>query len=119
MVAVGGSVDRFNPNALRASTGALFDLPIVECELDELIDYLDAASIRLLASSPAGTTPLWDADLTGPVAVAIGAEDEGLSPEITEAASSTVVIPMTGNVDSLNASVSLSLLAYEVVRQRT
>lgn len=115
-VAVGSTIDPFNPNVLRASTGALFSVAIAVCELVEFLDWLDR--VELVAAVPGSPIPYWADDLTGDTALIVGSEDAGLSEEAVEAARRTVSIPMAGITDSLNASVSLALLAYEAVRQR-
>jgi RNA methyltransferase, TrmH family len=119
VVTVPPGVDRYNPNALRASTGACFTMPTVAVTLDRLVDWLHRHGISLVAADPAGGTTLWEADLTGPVALMVGAEDAGLSEEALEAADLRVTIPMLGAVDSLNASVAMAVLAYEALRQRS
>jgi len=119
VLTVGNPIDLFNPNVLRASTGAAFTVPVVDTDLPELRTWLAAHSIDLIVAD--GTAPLsiWDADLTGGVTLMVGREDEGLSPTARALASRVVSIPMLGSVDSLNASVALSLFAYEALRQRT
>ncbi len=120
VVTVEGTVDPFNPNAIRASTGALFEVPVAVSSWDEVGPWLTGNGIDLVAASPDGDVALWDADLTGPLAVVIGAEDAGLSGQAKELARELVVIPQAGDtVDSLNASVAAALFLYEVVRQRS
>ncbi|HZI38214.1 MAG TPA: TrmH family RNA methyltransferase, partial [Acidimicrobiia bacterium] len=72
----------------------------------------------LVATTPDTPEELWDADLTGPVALAVGAEAIGLSPEVLDASAERVGVPMYGRVDSLNASVTAGIVLYEAVRQR-
>jgi TrmH family RNA methyltransferase len=115
-VAIGSTIDPFNPNVLRASTGALFTVPIAVSELGEFIDWL--GQVELVAAVPGSPSPYWDADLAGDTALIVGSEAVGLSEAAIEAAAHKVSIPMGGVTDSLNASVSLALLAYEAVRQR-
>jgi TrmH family RNA methyltransferase len=120
VISLSAGIDRFNPNLLRASTGACFTVPFVETELDELLPWLVSAGIHLVAADPTAPLTLWEGDLGGPVALMVGAEDHGLSTRARGAADLTVSIPMTGaTVDSLNASISLALLAYEARRQRS
>lgn len=120
LVSVDPTTDLFNPNVVRASTGALFSLPAVTTDLSSLRSWLDLNSMRLLATSPSATTTMWESDLRGPCAVMIGAEDLGLSAAALDLADDTIVIPMrSGVVDSLNSSVTLALVTYEAVRQRS
>lgn len=117
-VAVGEGVDVFNPNTIRASTGALFSVPIAVCSFDDFVLWLGQHSIQLVVASPDSLTTLWDTDMTGASALMVGSEDGGLSESALEMSDVRVSIPMSGSADSLNASVSLALLAFESVRQR-
>ncbi len=119
VVTVPDAIDVFNPNAIRASTGAVFTVPAPAATITELRDWLRAGGVRLVAADPSAGSMLWDADLTGPVAVMVGTEDEGLSTEALEAVDEVVSIPMSGSADSLNASVAMAVLAYEALRQRS
>ncbi len=117
-VAMSKTVDVFNPNVIRASTGALFSVPLAVCELDDFGLWLEKHSIRLIAASPDSQNTLWDSDMKGASALLVGAEDAGLSKSATRLCDSLVAIPMFGLSDSLNTSATLALLAYEAVRQR-
>lgn len=119
LIAVGGTVDPFNPNVVRSSTGALFSLPLAVASWDEARPWLEERDIDVVAASPDGATSLWDADLGGSIAIVIGAEDAGLSEQARSIAGELVTIPQAdAGVDSLNASVAAALLLYEAVRQR-
>lgn len=120
LITVGESVDAHNPNAIRSSTGAIFSVPLAITDWDELIPWLTERGIRLVAADPSGGTSVWDSDLTGPVALVVGAEDQGLSPTALEHASEIVEIPQAqGPVDSLNVSVAAAVLLFEAARQRS
>lgn len=119
MITVDAATDIFNPNVVRSSMGALFSLPIVAVDLGSLRAWLDDKSMKLVATAPSAGESMWQADLTVPCALMVGAEDAGLSREALEAADATVAIPMhSSQVDSLNTSVSLALIVYEAARQR-
>lgn len=118
-VIVCGGVDLHNPNVVRASLGALFTVPVAEASATEAIDWLKARRIRLVATTPDASTRYTAIDLTGPVAIVMGSEAEGLSPQWLAAADERVMIPMAGYIDSLNLATATALLLYEVVRQRT
>jgi TrmH family RNA methyltransferase len=110
-----GEVDPWNPNAIRASTGSVFTLPIVEATLDEVA----ALPQRRVAAVLGAATPHFDADLTPPTAFLIGAEDSGLDERWRAVANLQVEIPMSGTAaDSLNASAAAAVLLFEAVRQR-
>ncbi len=118
VIALGGPIDVFNPNVVRASTGALFTVPIAVAGLAATVDWLSGRGIALIAASPEGGDAYWSLDLTGPCALVVGSESEGLSALARDASDILVRIPMHGAADSLNASVSMALLAYEALRQR-
>ena len=117
-VIVCGGVDLHNPNVVRASLGALFTVPVAEAGAAEAIAWFTAHGIRIIATTPDAVTRYTAVDLTGPVAVVMGSEAEGLSAPWLAAADERVMIPMAGAVDSLNLATSTALLLYEVVRQR-
>jgi TrmH family RNA methyltransferase len=119
VVSVSGRVDVFNPNVLRASVGAALTVPVVETGIEPLRVWLEGNGLSLVAATPGAALPYWEADLEGPVALLVGAEDRGLTRSALDASSTTVAVPMkAGPVDSLNASVVMALLAYECLRQR-
>ena len=118
VLVVGDAVDPENPNVIRASTGAVFTLPLALVGHAAARAWLRERSLRLVAAAPAAGRVYWEADLSGPTAFAVGAEDRGLPPDWLEAADLAVRIPMEGAADSLNASVSAALLLYEGLRQQ-
>ena len=110
-----GVADPWNPNAIRASTGAVFSLPIVAASLDE-VRALPLTRVAAVVGAP---TLYTDVDLRGPIALIVGAEDTGLDDRWRAAADVTASIPMLGAAaDSLNASAAASVLLFEAVRQR-
>jgi TrmH family RNA methyltransferase len=107
--------DPWNPNAIRASTGAVFTLPV----LDVTHEDVQALAVRKVAAVLGVAAKHTDADLTPPTAFLVGAEDEGLAPDWRGLADEEVAIPMRArSVDSLNAAVSAAVLLFEAVRQR-
>jgi TrmH family RNA methyltransferase len=110
--------DIFNPNVLRASTGAFFTVPVVEEDASCVRSWLRERRISGVATTPAAAIAYTNADLRGPVAILLGSEDRGLSAEWLMRADLQVRIPMRGEADSLNVSVTAALMAYETVRQR-
>ena len=111
-------VDVWNPNVVRASRGAVFCVPVVECDNASALEWLKSGKIRVAAASPSGDEVYSKVDLSQPVAIAVGTEDEGLSDFWMANADVKVKIPMMGKVNSLNVSVSTALILYEAVRQR-
>lgn len=112
-------VDVWNPNVVRASRGAVFSVPLVECDNPLALAWLSAREIRVLASTPSAETLYSDTDMHGPLAIAVGTEDEGLTDFWMSHAEVKIKIPMMGKVNSLNVSVSTALILYEALRQRS
>lgn len=118
LLTIDDRTDVFNPNVVRSSTGAIFDVPVGVTDLRSLRSWLDSHSISLVAATPEARLTMWEADLGGSCALLIGTEAEGLTDHAREHADLEVSIPMAGAIDSLNASVTAALLAYEARRQR-
>src|SRR4030095_6070164 len=111
-------VDVWNPNVVRASRGAVFSVPVVECDNASALDWLKGQKIRVLAATPSADVLYTDVNLREPIAIAVGTEDEGLTDFWMQNANVHVKIPMLGKVNSLNVSVSTALIIYEAIRQR-
>lgn len=118
VVTTGNGIDVFNPNVVRASTGALFSVSYAHANLGVLVRWLNDNEIELIVAAPKAPTELWNTDMTGALAILVGSEDRGVSDEALNLANRTVAIPMSGASDSLNVSVSAGLLAFEAKRQR-
>jgi len=112
------TTDVHNPNVVRASTGALFSVPVAEAGSAEALAWLKARGFKILAATPHAEKLHFDADLKGRVAIALGAEQYGLTAKWMDGADIRVRIPMLGLADSLNVSAAATILAYEAVRQR-
>ena len=112
------TTDIHNPNVVRASTGTMFSVPIVEASSGEALEWLKAKGFRILAATPHAEKLHFEVDLTGNVAIALGAEQYGLTAKWMDGAELRVRIPMLGLADSLNVSAAATILVYEAVRQR-
>ena len=110
--------DIHNPNVVRASTGTMFSVPVVEASSDEALAWLKARGFKILAATPHAEKLHFEVDLTGNVAIALGAEQYGLTQKWMDGAELRVRIPMLGLADSLNVSAAATILVYEAVRQR-
>ena len=110
--------DLYGPNAVRASRGTVFTVPTASASSQEAFDFLKQHNLRILAATPSATQPYTSEDLRGPVAIAVGTENEGLSDFWLDHADARVLIPMSGKVNSLNVSIATALIVYEAVRQR-
>jgi TrmH family RNA methyltransferase len=110
--------DIYNPNVVRASVGTLFTMPVVEASAVETLKWLKERGVLIVAATPAANALFTEADLTQPLAIAVGTEQLGLSKVWMEAADLQVKIPMCGAADSLNVAMATTLLVYEAYRQR-
>ena len=110
-----GSVHAWSPRVLRAGMGAHFNLQIHEqCDLLKLAHAFGG---KVIATSQRAPKSVFDADLTGKVALAFGNEGAGLSQALADAAHQVVAIPMPGKVESLNAAAAAAVCLFERVRQ--
>lgn len=106
-------------DAMKTSAGALNILPVCrEDNLKECIKILKDTGIRIVACTEKTQQLIYDADLKGPIAIILGSEEDGISPEYLKLCDYLVKIPMIGKIDSLNVSVSAGVILYEALRQR-
>jgi len=119
LIASAPLTDWSNPNIVRSSKGALFCVPVATADNGTTLAWLRSHAIRIVAATPQATTTYTEADLRGPIAIAVGSEKHGLSQEWLDAADVRVRIPMSGRVNSLNVATAAALLIYEAVRQRS
>ncbi len=114
------AADIYNPNVVRASVGTLFTVPVVRSGRGrDVCGGLRREGVAIVAATPAAEAEFTDVDLTGgPVAIAVGTEQLGLSERWMSRADVQVRIPMLGVADSLNVAMATTLLLYEVLRQR-
>ncbi|OPY57270.1 MAG: putative TrmH family tRNA/rRNA methyltransferase [Pelotomaculum sp. PtaU1.Bin035] len=107
------------PTVAKSSAGAIEYVPVARvANIAQTVDTLKEKGIWLIGADAAGQELFWDARLDGPLALVIGGEDKGLGRLVKERCDILVRLPMSGRVNSLNASVAAALLAFEVVRQR-
>jgi RNA methyltransferase, TrmH family len=118
VIATDPVTDWGNPNLVRSSKGALFSVPVAAASSARVLPWLAGRGLTLAAATPDGDVLLADADLTGPVAIAVGSETHGLSGPWLDRADVAVRIPMFGRADSLNVAASAAIVVYEAVRQR-
>lgn len=108
-----------NADAVKTSAGALNYLPVCrERNLVSAVKFLRDSGFKIVGTSDKSQTSYTHADYTGPVAIVLGAEDKGISPEIMKLCDTQVLIPEFGHINSLNVSVAGGIMIYEVVRQR-
>lgn len=109
------TADAFAPKVVRSGMGAHFRLPIHSLKWDEIKAQTSGMQIYL---ADMGGQSCWETDLLKPLALIVGGEAEGASEEARKLATQNISIPMSGNVESLNAGVAGSVLMFEVIRQR-
>jgi 23S rRNA (guanosine2251-2'-O)-methyltransferase len=108
-----------NADAMKTSAGALHTIPVCkEQSINRSIRFLKDCGITVIAASEKGVKNYTEATYTVPVALVVGAEDTGVSPDNMRLCDEIVKIPLFGTIASLNVSVATSILLYEAVRQR-
>ncbi|MEZ4885043.1 MAG: 23S rRNA (guanosine(2251)-2'-O)-methyltransferase RlmB [Chitinophagales bacterium] len=108
-----------NAEALKTSAGALNKIPVCKVnDLENSVKYLQKNGLQILATSLQTDTMLYQADLTIPTAIVVGAEDSGINASLLRMIDKWVKIPMAGDFDSFNVSVATAMSLYEVMRQR-
>jgi len=118
VIAADPVTDWGNPNVVRASKGTVFSVPVASAAGPDVLDWIAARGLQLVAATPDATQLVSGTDLTGPTAIAVGAEQTGLPADWLDRADVRVRIPMFGRADSLNVSTSAAIITYEAVRQR-
>lgn len=112
------ATDLFNPNTIRASQGVIFSFPVAEASAEETLAWLRARQLAMYAARPDASTVYTNANLTGPAALILGSEAEGLNEAWRAEDVHPIRLPMLGQSDSLNVSVTAAVLCYEALRQR-
>jgi 23S rRNA (guanosine2251-2'-O)-methyltransferase len=108
-----------NGDAMKTSAGALSLINVCRVEnLKDAIDFLKASGLRVVGFTEKAHDSLWKSDLTGPLCVMMGSEEDGISPAYLKRLDGHLMIPMPGDIDSLNVSVATGVVCFEVVRQR-
>lgn len=117
LVCLPGTVDPWNPKAVRGSAGALFRQPVVRTSPDELEEWLTRHDYLLVGADAAGAS-IQSSRLPGRVALVLGNEGAGLSEEIRVRCERLVSVPMRGGTESLNVAVAGAILLYELTGER-
>lgn len=108
-----------NGDAMKTSAGALSLINVCRVEnMKDAMDLLQASGLRIVGFTEKAHDSLWSADLTGPLCVMMGSEEDGISPAYMKRLDQHLLIPMPGKIDSLNVSVATGIVCFEVVRQR-
>ena len=108
-----------NADAIKTSAGALHSIPVCrENSLHNTVSFLQKSGIRVIAASEKAEHDYATANYQGPLAIIMGAEDEGISFDILRIVDDMVSIPIRGNIQSLNVSVATGVVVYEALKQR-
>jgi len=118
----GAGTDVYNPNAIRASQGALFSVPFAVAPSEAVREWLFSKKVSIFATAPAAKKIYWECDFRGASAILFGTESTGLSDfwlgKNADASVVPVAIPQLGEADSLNVSTAAAVCLFEAVRQR-
>lgn len=110
--------DMYNPNIIRASVGCLFTNNIGVGTKEEIISFLHRKYINIYCATLQNAVPYYTQDYIRPTAIVVGTEATGISGEFREKSDGNIMIPMGGEIDSMNVSVAASILIFEAKRQR-
>lgn len=110
--------DLYNPNIVRSSVGGLFTNQIATGSTSEIIAFLKEKNIGFYCATLQNSTSYHTQDFTKPTALVVGTEATGLTEEWRKAATQNIIIPMQGEIDSMNVSVAAAILIFEAKRQR-
>jgi TrmH family RNA methyltransferase len=119
LIVADGGTDLYNPNAIRASLGAIFTVPVCVATSAETLAWLRGRKLAIYAARVDGKQWYHQADFRGPAAIVLGSEADGLSAAWQREEVIPIKLPMLGVVDSLNVSVTAGILFYEARRQRS
>lgn len=107
------------PAVRKVATGAAESVPVARVDrLTRVIDWLHDYGVRVVGTAEEADAGLYEAGLTGPLALVLGGEERGIATAIAERCDTVIAIPMAGSVDSLNVSVAAGVCLYEACRQR-
>jgi TrmH family RNA methyltransferase len=110
--------DVYNPNIIRSSVGCVFTNQIATGSTKDIIAYLKAHNINIYCAALQASVDYHTQDYTKPTAIIVGTEDLGLSNDWLQNSTQNIIIPMQGEIDSMNVSVAAGILIFEAKRQR-
>jgi len=114
-----GTADLYNAKTLRATMGAVFRVPVLEADLTELLPAARERGAAVIGTSLQATRNCYECDLAGPRTwLVFGNEGSGLSPAVEALVDRSVLIPMSGQAESLNVAMAATVLLFEAQRQR-
>jgi TrmH family RNA methyltransferase len=110
--------DLYNPNIIRSSVGCVFTNQIITGTTEEVLNFLKTKNINIYCAALQASVNYDTQDFTKPTAIVVGTEASGLSSEWLKNATQNIIIPMQGQIDSINVSVAAGILIFEAKRQR-
>lgn len=110
--------DLYNPNIIRSSVGCLFTNKIATGSTSEIIAFLKANKVNIYCAALQASVPYHTCNFKESTAIVVGTEATGLSPEWLQNSTQNIIIPMQGEIDSMNVSVAAGILIFEAKRQR-
>lgn len=110
--------DIFNPNIIRSSVGCVFTTKIATGSTSQIIEYLQEKKVNIYSAALHASIKYTQVDFTGSSAIVVGTESTGLSKEWLKNSTQNIIIPMQGEIDSMNVSVAAGILIFEAKRQR-
>ncbi len=114
----GGNV-QITDDAIKSSAGALLKIPVIRViHLKDAIYQLRSYNFSIIAATEKATKTIYEADFKKPIGLILGNEEKGIQPTLLKLCDDTIKIPIIGNIDSLNVSVSAGIIIYEIFRQR-
>jgi TrmH family RNA methyltransferase len=118
VIIANSKTDLYNPNIIRSSVGCVFTNQIAAGNTSEIIAFLKAKNIAIYCAALQASVNYNTQNFTKPTAIVVGTEATGLSAEWLENSTQNIVIPMQGEIDSMNVSVAAGILIFEAKRQR-
>jgi 23S rRNA (guanosine2251-2'-O)-methyltransferase len=110
---------QINPDTIKTSAGALYTIPVCRVEsLSKTAKFLQESGLQLVACTEKADNYLYKPDYTAPTAIIMGSEEDGIANDLIRISNHLAKIPMFGEIESLNVSVSAGVILYEAVRQR-
>ncbi|MCF6279553.1 MAG: RNA methyltransferase [Flavobacteriaceae bacterium] len=111
--------DLYNPNIIRSSVGCVFTNQIATGNTSEIIEFLQSKNINIYCAALLDSSEIYtNQDYKNATAIVVGTEATGLSDEWLKNSTKNIIIPMQGEIDSMNVSVSAGILIFEAKRQR-
>ncbi|MFF2018927.1 MULTISPECIES: RNA methyltransferase [Bacillales] len=113
-----GCADLYNPKTIRSTMGSMFHLPIIEGDLADILPQARERGALLVSTSLQGEESCYSHDFRGSQWLLIGSEGKGISPQTAQLVDKSIIIPMAGRAESLNAAMAATILLFEGMRQR-